>query len=391
MTNVLQQFLRGNPADGVERLERQYGITCRRGVEFPNLCLFKYSQINSPMSEPVVQASRGVILDETDNWTVVCHSFDKFFNYGEPLAAQLNWDRAVVQEKLDGSLIQMYFYRGQWRIASSGNPEGAGDVNGHNITFAQLFWKTFAAQGLSIEDFNHDADGDRTSVLNRTWERFTFAWELTSPMNRVVVAHREPRVTLIGMRDTRRNIEYGIFQAPALWPKVKHYGFLSRDTILSMMETLDPLQQEGFVVVDDRWNRVKMKSAQYVAIHHARGNGGMPTAKRALEMILTGESAEILANFPEWQPIFDEIDGAYRFVCEEIARALATYTTLCVDPTNRKEFASYASTSRYSAALFAMKFGGVKTADAYLRSIRFNALVDLLCIKPDPQASTEDA
>jgi hypothetical protein len=81
----------------------QYSLCERRHSQFPNLVLLNYSQINSPMNEPIVQECRGLILDEADNWRVVCRPYDKFFNYGEPNAVEVDWGTASVYEKLDGS------------------------------------------------------------------------------------------------------------------------------------------------------------------------------------------------------------------------------------------------------------------------------------------------
>lgn len=70
-------------------------------------------QIDSPMSNAIVQDARGTILDEDDNWRIVAFPFRKFFNFNESNAAKLNWSGGVkVMEKLDGSLMILYSYKG---------------------------------------------------------------------------------------------------------------------------------------------------------------------------------------------------------------------------------------------------------------------------------------
>jgi len=66
--------------------------------------ILKYNQIESDFSEQIVRESRGVILDEENGYEVVCKAFDKFFNYGETLAADLDWNTVKIQEKVDGCL-----------------------------------------------------------------------------------------------------------------------------------------------------------------------------------------------------------------------------------------------------------------------------------------------
>lgn len=61
------------------------------------------------MKEPIVQECRGLILDEAEGWRVVCMPYKKFFNFGEDCCADIDWSTAKVQEKLDGSLISLYW------------------------------------------------------------------------------------------------------------------------------------------------------------------------------------------------------------------------------------------------------------------------------------------
>lgn len=390
--NALQEALRAgrSPAD----LSRDYSIAVRQHPEYPELYLFKYSQIDSLMHVPIVQAARGIILDASRNWEIVCWTYNKFFNAEEPLAAPIDWASAVVLEKLDGSLLQMYHYAGRWHVASSGLPDAGGEVQGHGLSFADLFWKTFEAQGLSLKDLEDD-DGD--AVLHRDWTRFTFAWELTSPLNRVVVAHDKPRVTLIGIRDRVRGTEYGVYQGPTKWPKVRAFPMTSYQEMLGTWDHLKPTECEGYVVVDRHWNRVKVKHPGYVALHHLRGNGP-PTAKRALEAFLTGEKNEILAHWPEWRPLFEDVEARFNMMVSMLAfdyqRAnvepdLVQLARMGQNPDEpdmapaeaQKLFAREAVKSRCSSALFSLRAGKVKTINEYLRNMSVDRLADLLEIK----------
>lgn len=69
-------------------------------VRDDNYIMFKYNQIASDFSLDIVKESRGVIFDER-NWKVVCQPFNKFFNYNEPNAAEINWSKDLkITEKL---------------------------------------------------------------------------------------------------------------------------------------------------------------------------------------------------------------------------------------------------------------------------------------------------
>ena len=75
--------------------------------------LFKYDTIHSDFSLDIVKEARGLILKE-DTFEIVCYPFTKFFNVDEENADQIDWNTAQVQEKIDGSLMKVWFYDGRF-------------------------------------------------------------------------------------------------------------------------------------------------------------------------------------------------------------------------------------------------------------------------------------
>ena len=100
----LTTFLKKHKDDWKEVLSAPpYNIIIKDGVgEYQGLTLFKYSQFYSNLSRQVVKECRGIIVDVEDNFNIVCHPFNKFFNYGESNAAKVDWNSARVQDKVDG-------------------------------------------------------------------------------------------------------------------------------------------------------------------------------------------------------------------------------------------------------------------------------------------------
>lgn len=115
MSNVVA-FLRHHGAGGIKMLETQFAIRATRHKTTPSLILFKYDQLNSPMSHPIVQECRGIVLDESRDWHIVVFPYQKFFNMREVAnAAVIDWSRPVrAYEKIDGSLATMYFSQGSF-------------------------------------------------------------------------------------------------------------------------------------------------------------------------------------------------------------------------------------------------------------------------------------
>jgi hypothetical protein len=354
---LIQEFLRHSTLAG---LQAKYFITAKRHSAFPNLVQFKYNQIESPLGEPIVQQCRGIILDETDDWRVVARPFDKFFNYGERHAAAIDWSTAKVQEKIDGSMCILYHYNGGWCVATSGMPDAGGDVNGMGMAFAELFWKTWTAHGWQLPP-NTAAD-------------MTFMFELTSPWNRVVVKHEKDSLTALAAR-YRGGEEVSIEQTHvADFNPVRSFPLQSMDDVLKTFEAMSPLQQEGYVIVDAAFRRVKVKHPGYVAIHHMKDGFG---PRRMVEIIRLGESSEVLTHFPEWREEFDKAKNTYEAVVDEIH---ADYDRLKDVPV-QKDFAIEAVKTRCSAALFQLRAKRIASAKEMFSAMPIKSLMRLLGLR----------
>lgn len=365
MQSLLQEALRSG-AETPDSLLTSYGVSSKRHPVYPNLVQFKYHQFESPLQLPLVREARGIILDEADNWRVIAWPFEKFFNHGEQLAATIYWPGARVQEKVDGSLIILYHYAGKWHAATSGMPDAGGQVNGFAMTFADLFWQTIGPAFF---------DGIKEPWLEDT----TFLFELSAPENRVVVRNTERKVTLLGARmrlDGTWATGCQEFARRYGLTHVREFPLTSLDAALATFETMDPLQQEGYVIVDSSWNRIKVKHPGYVAIHGMRGEGAL-SPKRVLNLIREGETTEILAHFPEWKPAFDKIQGYYSDFIREVERDFRQLRDL---PT-QKDFALEAVKTRCSAALFQLRSGRVSSVAEYLAGAQIDSVAELLRLK----------
>lgn len=364
----VQTFLRsgGTLAD----LTAKYSIAVRRHPEWPELVLLKYDQIASAMGESIVQDCRGLILDESNDWALVSLAFRKFFNHGEGNAAAIDWSTARVQEKLDGSLCVVYWWKGAWRVATSGTPDAGGNVgNGHIARkFSDLFWSTFKDMGLPLP----------------TDTALCYAFELTAPENRVVVRHLDRRLTLIGVRDVDANREVPVEDFAHLFPVVQSFPLQSFADVTETFRTMNPLAQEGYVVVDADFNRVKVKHPGYVALHHMRDGFG---PRRIVEVIRSGESDEVLAAFPEFEADMRATFAAFGSLVQEIEADYARLAHIPVDgPASQKAFALEATKSRVSGYLFQRRNGRVKDAREYLATMQINTLMTVLGLKDTPVA-----
>ncbi len=328
-----------------------------RHPKYRSLVLLKYSQIDSPMAEPIVQECRGIILDEADDWRPVSFPYTKFFNYAEPNAAPITWATAQVYEKLDGSLITMYRYADQWHVASRNVPDAGGHAHGEDRTFADLFWQTFHGLGYSLPP----DDADRCFML-----------ELLTPQNRIVVQHATSRIVLHGVRRMSDLTELPPSSAIDLgWEIVRTHPLATLDEILSAAADIDPFAAEGYVVCDAAFHRVKVKAPAYVAMAHLKDS---LSPRRMLAVIRAGESDEFLSYFPELRPMYAVIKAKVERLCDETDAAYAKLEAV----TDPRSFAAEALTTRWSSALFARRSGKCDSARSFAATCTRQAIERVL-------------
>lgn len=342
-----------------------YYIKVYRDVMFDhNLVMLKYNQLDSDFNEEIVRECRGLILDE-DSLEPVCVPFYKFGNYGESYCPEIDWESAVILEKRDGSLIKVVKLDGNYLIST----------NGCIDAFKAMMPDDILCPYKSYGDLFMKAMGNRLSSLK---EGFTYMFELTSPYNRVVVPYDDLEIALIGIRDNKSLQEQLICNSIELPFKLpKRYMFNTLEECIKSAHSL-PYSEEGYVVVDKHFNRVKIKSLEYVNVHHLRGEGAM-TEKRILDIIRQNEIAEYLIYFPEYKELFDE----YKRKVDDLYKAyhLMWLSFSQLEFNSRKEIALFLQDAKdvYDMGfIFKMLDGKIKESCDFFADMPLDKFVDIL-------------
>lgn len=297
-TLLVQQFLLNN---SLAQLKAEHGVNFRRDG---NKMSLNYDQIESRESDPLAKQCRGLILAfdteklDMDNFenivigetVVLARPFDRFFNYGQEAAANINFDKekdVCYWEKLDGSCIIFYWdpYKNMWCSATRGMPEANLPIDGFaEYTFTSLFQKAVNdTTGTSYQDWLNN----QRNTLNKY---NTFVFELTSPYNRIVVKYNDCRIHLLGVRDTKTGVEippeYVLIDVPVC-PSYKLETFAD---MLNHVSVVNPLEHEGIVACTKDFRRVKIKSPSYVAYNRIRDQ--VANSPRALLQIILDEKLD---------------------------------------------------------------------------------------------------
>eukprot|EP01129_Flabellula_baltica_P014989 TRINITY_DN7370_c0_g1_i1.p1 TRINITY_DN7370_c0_g1~~TRINITY_DN7370_c0_g1_i1.p1 ORF type:complete len:451 (+),score=107.35 TRINITY_DN7370_c0_g1_i1:1-1353(+) len=301
--------------NGIEKLEKTFRLKVKRHTRHPNLIQFHYHQIESDFKHKIVKESRGIIIDEITG-EIVSYPYDKFFNYAEPNAMRvmerqkdLRWEKAKVYHKLDGSIMVLYWYAGTWYVSSSGIPDASGLVPGLSVSFADEFWRVFHMLGYELPE-DH---------------RYCYMFELMLVENTIIVQHKQDDLVFHGARNLDSFEEVDPDDVVHNWKVAESFDFDSLDDVIEASKMINPVEQEGFVVRFEDFSRVKVKSPQYVALHHLSSfnNQNGRSFRRILQIVVTNESDEFLAYYPDWRDNYLIVKERYDEMIEEISRLYA--------------------------------------------------------------------
>ena len=238
-----------------DELKTAYNINIS---EDGNLAIFNYG-VGADFSEPIVQEARGIIID-TQTHDVVCWPFRKFGNWNELYADEIDWEYAWAVQKIDGSLIKLYWhpYDNCWTFATNGV------INARN--------SDAGATGMSFYDVITKAQNYGDIDFNLLDKNFTYMFELVSPWTQVVIKYAYPKLYHIG---TRSKITGNETMTDIGVEQPERMKFDSLDGVINNVNHMNMssiVTDEGYVVVDRNWHRVKVKSPKYLIVHSMLGN-----------------------------------------------------------------------------------------------------------------------
>jgi hypothetical protein len=282
--------------------------------EDDNYALLKYSQVDSDFNEQICKECRGLIID-LHTLEPVALSFYKFFNVQETFADKIYWKDCKVLEKVDGSKMLVWFnkYEDKWQISTSGM------LNAYNATVSD-FGKTFGQLfDRALLNYNFP---NSTTLYDNLDKQFCYTFELVSPESRVVVPYKKDDLYLIGVRNiiTFEELNPTTFELSKYFKIPKQYNLPNLKSCLEATKHMG-FDEEGFVVVDKHWHRIKIKSPAYISAHYLKNNG-VNSRSRVLSIIEAGERDEFLSLFPEYTEIFNEVGNAFTEIKLKILNAI---------------------------------------------------------------------
>jgi T4 RnlA family RNA ligase len=271
---------------------------------------------------------RGLVLDA--DYQPIARPLPKFFNLSEHQGT-LPAGVPEIYEKLDGSLIILFYYQGQWEVASRGS--FASDQ-------AQMARVLLA---------------DRQAELDRLDRGYTYLFEIIYPSNRIVVDYgAAQRLVLLAVVHTQTGAELALAEVDWI-DRARTYPVTTLpEWIKSIDETQSELaNQEGFILKWPNGFRLKYKLADYVRLHRIITR---IQAKDIWECLSQNQSLEQFLNsvpdeFYNWvKDTKLDLETKYHAIEVECQQAFK-------DLGERRETAMYFQTQTYPGVLFLMLDG----------------------------------
>jgi len=294
-----------------QELVDEYGIKITYHCKDP-LMILNYGIDSDKSRHPIVMECRALVLDRYSH-QLVARGFRRFFNWGQYQddddKENFDFNHFYVQEKIDGSLVLIYFYRGEWRVntrASFGNEliNDFDDIKKTNIT-----WGQYILSGMGIKNVK-----ELYGILD---PNLTYVCEFVSPCTRVIRYYSEPQVYLLSAYKGENELTLeevdkiasdhkNLFKRPEIH---KIYNIDEIELFLKRISETDPTY-EGVVIRDINNNRFKMKSMSYLGLHALNSQGQLQNPRKIAQFVITPDHEEkkayVLKNFPELERVYME-------------------------------------------------------------------------------------
>ena len=215
--------------------------------------------------DEVTLMCRGLVTDDTGD--IVATPFQKFFNIEEGKFEPT--ENFEVFEKMDGSLGIVFWYRGQWVVATRGSFTSDQAIKAREI----------------LRKYN-------TDIMFR---HLTFCFEIIYPENRIVLDYdTDEKLVLLGTFDKNgKEIDVEMWREYGFDVVKKYDGIKDFKELKSMVKD----NQEGFVVKFSNGDRVKVKGVEYLRLHKIMTN---VTTTGVWEYLKNGEDVlKLLKDVPD--------------------------------------------------------------------------------------------
>jgi len=282
-----------------------------------------------PRDDQIIKMCRGIVLNSKG--VIVNLPFTRFFNYHEKECDEVDLEVSEVFEKLDGSLISVWWTGEEWEVTTRGAFYPHEDSHNFKETFKRLF-----------KEFNK---------LNN---KYNYMFELISKDNRIVTKYDSERVVLIGAREINTLNELNQKKLDKVAENIsvdrpKRFNAISIDECRQLFGNMND-DEEGLVVVDKDFNRFKLKQESYLKMAKIISLKNQDVLDYMLGRV------ELDTDFTDMPELIEKVEEVKKIYNDVKKYAMEIYNNIKYI-NNQKEFASHALNYNISGILFGLKKG----------------------------------
>ncbi len=277
--NIISQY--NDFAELKKTLKKQYALQVKVKDNLYNVNI-KKNKINI---NPEVDECNGLILEQNTN-KVVCNIFPVVKEYPDSYKYE-NFNDLIIEEAIDGTLIKLFYYDNQWKVATNRCIDANTAFWISNQSFYDLFMD--AAKNINFAHLN---------------KNYSYAFILQHPKNRNVTKYNKLNLVYIYSYDNENKKEV-TDEYLSFMNRPKRYIFESWDEMMESLETME-YSKEGYMVYDSNRRITKIVNPNFKMVKDMKGNTP-DMVYRCLVLYKLGKMDEFLKYYPEYTHNFNYI------------------------------------------------------------------------------------
>jgi|TARA_R110000851_G_scaffold112921_3_gene237298 hypothetical protein len=317
----------------VERFVAKYKL---KHKEYGHKFSLKYDQLNT-QKKPASNECRGIVISK--DLEILSLPLIRFSNYNDNSRKEIDWDTATFWEKVDGTMIQYYydFIVNKWCVGTTGTAEAV-----DKVTNRDKVRKTENRYDFDLSQLFHTVCEENKIDLSLCQKGNTYVFELTTECNVVVNHYKTREVFLLAIRNletlkesTQEELREFAWRLNCERPK--EFFFNTEEDMMASLRNVKHGDSnfEGYVVIDENHNRVKVKSNSYIIF--SQFNGDIESKWRLVDIVINNEIEEVAAYFPELLGQMRHIERNYKKLITPIKEKFK-FLKENIDTLEKKEF-----------------------------------------------------
>jgi len=297
-----------------------------------NDSLFMLKYLLKMNSNERIRKTRGIIIDKHTK-KLVSYPLEGKISL-DTFKSNIVWDDVVIEESIDGTLINMYYYNNKWNYSTNSTLHAKCYWNSKH-TFKELFIKT-----LELYNFNKE-------LLNKN---YTYSFILCHPETRNVSVYNEPKIYHVLSRnvDTGKEVSLNLhIPKPKILKlddinKIDCHSYKDLFTYCSFLH----YNKEGVMLFSkDRLYRTKIKGKKHIMVRAIRGNHSniTYTILESIRYNSNNRTHKLLKYFPEYIDTYNTINKKIKLLSTEL---LHEYTEI-----KKNKNKNFRKTYKYNKAI----------------------------------------